>query len=108
MKLILSCNTMAFCNRYFHQIKGTAMGTPMAVNYANLFMASLETAMLDAYEKDHGVRPKLWLRYIDDIFFVFERSLESLTHLIQFCNDFSAKNKMKSVIKFTANTPRYP
>ena len=61
------------------------MGTPMAVNYANLFMASLETAMLDAYEKDHGIRPKLWLRYIDEIFFVFGTFTGgyTLTHYIK-------------------------
>ena len=36
--LVLKCNTLSFGSRFFHQIKGTAMGTPMAVNFANLFM----------------------------------------------------------------------
>ena len=101
MKYILSSNTMSFCNRFFHQIKGTAMGTPMAVNYANLFMANLESSMLDSYEREHGTKPKLWFRYIDDIFFIYEGSLESLNHFINYCNEFSARSKMKSVIKFT-------
>ena len=47
INLILKSNTMSFKDRFFHQTKGTAMGTGMAVNYANLFMADLEDNMLD-------------------------------------------------------------
>ena len=49
------------------------MGSAMAVNFANLFMSELETRMLDQYEKENGIRPTCWLRYIDDIFFVFRK-----------------------------------
>ena len=68
IRLILSCNTMFFNGKFFHQIKGTAMGNSMAVNFANLFMSDLETKILDDYEKEYGHRPTCWLRYIDDIF----------------------------------------
>ena len=37
LKLILQCNTLKFGKRFFRQVKGTAMGTPMASNYANAF-----------------------------------------------------------------------
>ena len=30
LKLVLQCNTFKFGKRFFHQIKGTAMGTPVA------------------------------------------------------------------------------
>ena len=43
---VLKSNTLKFEERFFHQINGTAMGTPMAVNFANLFMAKFETEML--------------------------------------------------------------
>ena len=43
---VLKSNTLKFGERFFHQIKGTVMGTPMAVNFANLFMAKFETEML--------------------------------------------------------------
>ena len=46
---ILKCNILKFGERFFHQIKGTAMGTPMAVNLANLFMGKLETDLLNDY-----------------------------------------------------------
>ena len=53
----------------YKQIKGTAMGTPMAVNYANLFLNKFETELLMEFEKEFGVKPLVWMRYIDDIFF---------------------------------------
>ena len=53
---ILKCNTLKFGERFFHQIKGSAMGTPMAVNLTNLFMGKFETDLLNenhsSYEFD--------------------------------------------------------
>ena len=101
--LILSSNTLRFISRFFHQVKGTAMGTPMAVNFANLFMAKFEEEMLAEYEKQHGLKPNTWLRYIDDIFFIWCGTEESLKHFINFCNTFAEQSNMKSTIKFTSH-----
>ena len=68
IQLVLSSNVFRFNNRLYEQIKGTAMGTPMAVNYANLFFNKFETEMLLEFEKEFGVKPLVWMRYIDDIF----------------------------------------
>ena len=46
---ILKCNTLKFGERFLHQIQGTAMGTPMAVNLANLFMGKFETDLMNDY-----------------------------------------------------------
>ena len=48
--LILKCSTMIFNGRYFHQIKGTAMSTPMVVSYASIFMLVFESNMLLKYQ----------------------------------------------------------
>ena len=50
LKLNLQCNTLKFGKRFFHQINGTAMGTPMACNYANVFMGKFEQLTLRDYE----------------------------------------------------------
>ena len=50
--LILRMSTMMFCGRYSHQSKGTTMGTPMAVNYANCFMGHFETNLLQVCKKN--------------------------------------------------------
>lgn len=51
--LILTKNAFMFNNRFYHQIKGTAMGTKMAPTYANLFMGFLEQRLL----KDSPINP---------------------------------------------------
>ena len=51
---ILKCNTLKFGERFFHQIKGTAMGTPMAVNLAELFMGKFETDSLNDYRNKYN------------------------------------------------------
>ena len=48
---VLKSDTLKFGERFFHQVIGTVMGTPMAVNFANLFMAKFETEMLADYKK---------------------------------------------------------
>ena len=60
MKLVLKSNVMTFGSRIFHQVKGTAMGTPMAVSYANLFMNWFETNMLNEYENLYNKKPEMW------------------------------------------------
>ena len=78
----LQCNTLKFGKRFFHQIKGTAMGTPMACNYANVFMGKFEQLMLRDYEISFDRKPSVWLRYIDDIFFFWNGDETSLKHFI--------------------------
>ena len=67
INFILKSNTLTFMDKFYHQLKGTAMGTPMAVNFANLFMSKFETEMLDVYERNHGKRPLSWIRYIPGV-----------------------------------------
>ena len=87
----------------YQQIKGTAMGTPMAVNYANIFLDKLETEMLNEFERKTNLRPYMWIRYIDDIFMIWQHDEESLNKFIKFCDNYSKSKKMKSKIKFETN-----
>ena len=76
------------------------MGTPMAPNYANLFMIEVETYMLNDYETENGLRPIIWLRYIDDIFFLWTYDEQSLKDFIEFIQKYSESKNMKSVLKY--------
>ena len=96
IRLILRCNTLKFGERFFHQ----TMGTPMAVNFTNVFMGRLERRMLQDYERIYGRKPLAWLRYIDDILFLWDGNEISLKHFILFCNRYATNNNMKSNIKF--------
>ena len=101
IKLVLQNNVFRFGNQLYSQIKGTCMGTPMAPNYANLFMAEFEEELLDEYEKKTGQRPLIWWRYIDDIFCIWTGGKESLAKFIEFAQNYGQMKKMKSDIKFT-------
>ena len=101
--LVLKSNIFRFNDSLYQQIKGTAMGTPMAVNYANLFLNKFETQMLNAYERKTNLRPLIWMRYIDDIFFIWHHDETSLQDFITFCDNYSTSMKMKSKIKFETN-----
>ena len=69
--IVLRSHTMNFLNRFFHQIKGTAMGTPMAVNFANLFMSKFEQDLLAEHERKYNQSPHTWIRFINDIFLIW-------------------------------------
>ena len=73
------------------QIRGTAMGTRVAPSYANLFMQQLEATLLANYT----LKPKIWLRYIDDIFFIWEHGEKELKTW------FNYLNNSHNTIKFT-------
>ena len=103
LRLILQCNTSKFGERFFRQIKGTAMGTPMAVNFSNVFMGRFERRMLQDYERIYDRKPTAWLCYIDDVLFLWDGDEISLKHFIQFCNRYANNNNMKSNIKFKSH-----
>jgi hypothetical protein len=68
LSLILNKNTFTFNNEHVLQIHGTAMGSPMAPTYANLFMAIFERKLLN--EAPQGLIPIEWIRFIDRPFAV--------------------------------------
>ena len=103
IKVVLENNVFRFGAKIYRQIKGTAMGTPMAPNYANIFMDKFETGLIADFEKQHGLKPLVWFRYIDDIFFIWTDGHESLRKFIDFAQTYSQKKKMKSTIKFEVN-----
>ena len=47
---------------------GTAMGIKMAGSFANIFMANIETTLIQQSE----TKPKEWRRYMDDIFSLWD------------------------------------
>jgi hypothetical protein len=65
---VLANNKFSFNNEIFHQLEGTAMGTPLAVEYANIVLYYLESKLLDS------LQPLLYRRYIDDLFIIIEES----------------------------------
>ena len=57
------------------QIRGTAMGTKTAVAFANIFMAKVETEILN----QSALKPLVWKQFIDDIFSLWITTTEEIT-----------------------------
>ena len=92
LRLILQENSFQFCGKNYLQTHGTAMGTKMAVAFANIFMGRVETEILS----QSALKPLTWKRYIDDIFSLWDTRREDLTQFIDLAN------KHHPTIKFTA------
>lgn len=94
MRTILRENFFEFNGQMYQQLRGTAMGTRMAPSFANIFMAKLEQKLQE------NTRPRIWRRFIDDIFVAWEGSEESLTSFLANLND------QHPTIKFTWEVSR--
>ena len=90
-EFVLKNNYFEFGNKIKQQISGTAIGTKFAPPYACIFMSNLETKFL---ESQH-LQPLVWLRYINNIFFIWTHGEESLKRFLNELNDFN------QYIKFT-------
>ena len=98
--MILKSNAFRFGNEYHRQITGTAMKTPMAPNYANLFMDNFEQNIFHDMSQKTGLSPLVWFRFIDDIFFIWTSNKDTLDHFNSFTQNYSKSNSRKSKIKF--------
>ena len=89
---VLKNNVFEHNSKTFKQKQGTAIGIKMAPSYAILFMAALEEKILEKAK----VKPQIWWRYIDDIFFIWEDGEETLKEFLDYLNSCHPS------IKFTA------
>ena len=76
----------------FFQFNGTVMGTKMAVAFANIFMAKVETEIIS----QSTLKPLVWKSFIDDIFTLWNTTREGILQFIE------QANKHHPTIKFTA------
>ena len=80
-------------DKFYKQIDGVTMGSPLGPTLANYFLAYQERKFLDTRKKG-SFYPRLYLRYVDDIFTVF-------TYNIDFSYFFDILNKLHGNLKFT-------
>ena len=88
---ILKKNYFTFNDEMYLQVSGTAMGTRCAPNYAIIFMAELEENFLQSVQ----LKPRLWKRFIDDIFIIWSHGEGKLKEFLDQLNVFYTS------IKFT-------
>ena len=89
---ILLESLFQFNEKDYLQTHGTAMGTKMAVAFANIFMAKIEKEIL----RQSSIKPIFWKRFIDDVISVWDTSRNEI-------EEFLLKaNNVHPTIKFTA------
>ena len=90
---IATSGIFMYHDKYFRQVDGVTMGSPLGPTIANFCLAQFESNLLESCHTAH--KPSLYLRYVDDIFCVFRR--EALHE------DFLDKlNALHQNLKFTS------
>ena len=64
-----------FNRKFYNQIDGVAMGSPLAPVLANIFMGIHESKWLNEYNLN---KPNFFKRYVDDILAAFDNEQDSL------------------------------
>ena len=84
-KFVLKNNYFEFNGKVKQQILGTAIGTKFAPPYACIFMDEVEKSFLDTQE----LKPLVWFRYIDDVYFIWNHGQEKLDSFLEEFNRFN-------------------
>ena len=84
LEKVLKLNNFTFNGENFIQVKGTAMGTRAAPNFANIYMGRLEDKFV--YQIDWSRYIIDWVCFIDDIFLIWKGTMDSLTTFIGYLN----------------------
>lgn len=77
-ELCLKRSYFQYEGKFYQQTKGLAMGSPISPFLANLYMSFFETDLTQ-----HQIFPRVWWRYVDDIFAVVKAdSIDELFNLL--------------------------
>lgn len=97
-EFVMKFNFFTFERDFYLQVSGTSMGTVCAPNYANLYVGLFENKFVfnSNHNKYHSNIIK-WFRYIDDIFCIFNGSMEELNDFVSLLNTFDSN------LNFTAH-----
>ena len=75
----LKSTFFTFQGKYYEQVKGAAMGSPLSPVIINLFMEDFKTRALRSLPN----QPRIWLRFFNDTFVIHnaEHTQQFLSHL---------------------------
>ena len=90
-------NVILFYQKYYIQIEGVAMGSPLGSTLANVFLCYHETTWLRNCPK--SFKPVYYKRYVNDIFVLFEKP-EQVSRFVKYMN------KRHKNIKFSFETEK--
>lgn len=95
IKIVNTCmeqNFVQFRDKFYQQTSGTSMGSKLAPYLSNVFMSNMEVNL----KQNFNLFPRIWLRYVDDIFAIVKQPNLSAI--------FNHINTIDPAIKFTMET----
>ena len=94
---VLENSYFTFNKTNYQQIDGTAIGSKLGRNYACTYMGDWEEELLKRSKKT----PKLYLRYVDDIFGIWDDNEESLEEFFELANAIHENIKLEMTTSTT-------
>ena len=82
LEMVLTKNNFQFNGQNYLQVGGTCMGTKLAPGYACNTVGDFESTFVYTYDK----QPLLFVRFIDDIFLIWQHGRASLEEFIHYLN----------------------
>ena len=92
LKLCLSNTCFQWRDGFYEQTSGAAMGSPLSPVLANIFMEQFEQIAL----ANSTYVPKLWKRFVDDIFAIWSYGKEHLDTFLNYLNNIHPSIKFTS------------
>lgn len=90
LELIMKNNDFQFNEELFLQVFGTAMGKSFAPNLANLYLLDFDRQAMNGFR----IKPSLFFRFLDDIFFVWNGTRDELREFEEFLNSITPSIKV--------------
>ena len=98
--LALKNNYFEHNKKIFKQEQGTAIGAKFAPSYAVISLDDFEKSAIDGY----ALKPWVWWRYIDDVFFIWEHGEESLKEFLSYLNTLHPTLQFDSPVQYSTET----
>ena len=89
VELCLKSTYFQFAKSFYEQIEGVAMGSPLSPTVAKLF-----TEILEVWAPETSSwKPKMWRRYVDDIFVIWPYGDQQLEEFHCHLNELNPSNQ---------------
>ncbi len=98
-RFVMVNNYFKYYNKFYHQIRGGAMGSPLTLTIANCYMFFCERQMVKQISNSKG----LYIRYIDDIFIAINWPLRHLLKQVDRWNTFDNNIQLSANFGPSAN-----
>ncbi|KAM4050512.1 uncharacterized protein ACNLHF_016540 isoform 1-T1 [Anomaloglossus baeobatrachus] len=94
LHFVLTHNFFIFKDQFYLQQRGTAMGADCAPSYANLFLGMWERLVFGEGGGRLSSHVQCWLRYIDDVLFFWQGTVEQLDEFMGHLNSNNLNIKL--------------